>query len=593
MTFNKKLLLAGLAVGVTSYILWELSKKKKNADAAHQISAAPSSSGGSHNSGAAIAGVGGAALAGAGLAAYSSHHGSGNNASGSAPAGAHFPQNPADFTWDHLKDLNFIAKLLSDAVIDQYLYSFYTFREIHDIAHRIASSGALAACADAWKLPPSLAADLVKLALFDVMFLLDDSASMRSEGTLRRDGLKSIVKLAAEAATRFDQDGVDLNWMNSRAHVLARNTQEAVDFASHCAFDGQATPMGTALEGKILEKEVYPKLKRDSLRKPVLIIVVGDGRPTGESPDKFRREIKEAKKKSKKSKYGEDAVSFQVAVVGNDAGAREWLEELDADKDVGDLVDVVSDIRTESAQVKRATGVELSQELWALKIMMGSIDSSYDASDESHSSKAAKRKEERAKKDAHYASDRARFMNDRNATLGQYTSSAATGGFSQAAAGAQQYSSSGGYGAAGYPAPSSPYPPPGGASPYAPQQGGYPPAGGYPGPGTGYPPGNPPGGNGYPPAFPSGGGYPAQAGAYSPPGGYGGGYPPPGGAPPAYTRGMDGNQPPQQDGFASGVGGFMMPSPHFPGGPGQNQGGAPGGGAPGFPQGPSFPSAQY
>ncbi|KAK0527278.1 hypothetical protein OC842_004920 [Tilletia horrida] len=610
MTFNKKLLVAGLAVGVTSLLLYELSKKKKEKSEAEAVAASSSSSG---HAGQFAAAAGGAALAGAGIAAYNHHH--------NQQAAAHFPANPADFTWDNLRDPNFITKLLSDCVIDQYLYSFYSFKDVQHIAQRVAGSGALAAVADAWRLPPSLAADLVKLALFDVFFLLDDSASMRSEGTLRRDALKSIVKLAAEAATRFDTDGVELNWLNNHAHAIAHTAEDATRFVGQCNYDGRATPMGTSLEGKILEKEVYPKLKRETLRKPVLIVVVGDGSPTGESPDKFRKEIKEAKKKTKKSRYGEDAVSFQVAVVGNDSGAREWLEELDADKDVGDLVDVCSDIRTESAQVKRVTGVELSEELWALKIMMGSIDSSYDASDESHSSKAAKRKEERAKKDAHYAKERARFMQDRNAALGHYLAAASTGGFSNASAQSTQAqshqrvpSASGqGMGAA-YPpagpsggAGSSPYPPPSGGSGYPPAQ----PGAGYPPPSApqsgGYPPAQPGGPQGYPPpvsAYGGGGGgdggYPPFGGAA--PGGYGG-YPPPMGGPPAYTRGIDSAGGPgagpgsgPDNGFTSGVGGFMMPTPSFGGGaaPGGSNSPypPPQGGGPGFPQGPSFPS-QY
>ncbi|CAD6890293.1 unnamed protein product [Tilletia laevis] len=648
MTLNKKLLLVGLAVGVTTLILYERSKKKQASKV--EASHSSSSSGGHHG----LYAAGGAGLAaGAGVAAYQHHQ--------SNAASAGFPSSPAEFTWEHLRDANFIAKLLSDCVIDQFLFPFYSYHDIQNIAQRVASSGALAAAADAWQLPPSLAADLVKLALFDVSFLLDDSASMQQEGRLRRDGLKTIVKLAAEAATRFDTDGVELNWLNSHEQAVVHSGEQATQFVSRCEFAGRATPMGTSLEGKILEKEFYPKLKRETLRKPLLIIIIGDGQPTGESSDKFRKELKEAKKKAKKSRYGADAVSLQVAIVGNDSGAHEWLEELDSDKDVGDLVDVCSDIRTESAQVKRQTGIELTEDLFALKVCLGSIDSSYDASDEGHSSKAAKRKEERREKDSYYAKDRARFMQDRNAVLGPYMAAQNMGGFSNTAAAGpaaahapaqhQRTPSHGSpaipptQGGGGYPpAGGAPYPPPsGGPSPYPPpSQGGYPPAGGapYPPPSQGgyppaggapYPPQNPGGyppaeggGGGYPPAGGGGGGYPPAGGGggggYPPPvSAYGGGgYPPAGnspypphqapsgfggppgyppmGSPPAYARGMDGTN--QQDpGFQSGVGGFMMPSPNYGGGGGSgadpNQGANRGAGGPGFPSGPSFPSAPY
>lgn len=49
---------------------------------------------------------------------------------------------------------------------------------------------------------------------------------------------------------------------------------------------------------------------------------------------------------------------------------------------MGDLVDVCSDFRVEAAQIKKATGITLTEDLHCLKVLLGAIDSSYDASDE-------------------------------------------------------------------------------------------------------------------------------------------------------------------------------------------------------------------
>lgn len=290
-------------------------------------------------------------------------------------------------------------------MMDQYLYAFYKFSDIVRIAHHIASSGALAQCADAWQLPPFLAQDLVKLALFDVMFLLDDSASMRSQGTVRRDALAGILKRSADAAARFDPDGMEVAWMNSPTQARIHNVAEADALTSKCAYDGRATPMGASLESKILQPLVVTPATQGRLAKPALVLVITDGRPTGQSErdDKIVRVLESAKKTLASTRYGEDAVSFQIATVGNDREAQDWLDSIDNDSSVGDLVDVCSDIAVESAQVKKSTGVELTQELYCLKLLLGPIDTSYDASDESNqgigASKKARRRAEKREKD--------------------------------------------------------------------------------------------------------------------------------------------------------------------------------------------------
>jgi hypothetical protein len=55
----------------------------------------------------------------------------------------------------------------------------------------VYGSGALLQLSQAWRLPTELAADLVKIALFDVVVLVDDSGSMAFEqGGERIEDLK-------------------------------------------------------------------------------------------------------------------------------------------------------------------------------------------------------------------------------------------------------------------------------------------------------------------------------------------------------------------------------------------------------------------
>jgi hypothetical protein len=66
--------------------------------------------------------------------------------------------------------------------VQQHLQGFYQNPQALDqIAQRVAQSGSLQQLASAWKLPVELAADLVKISLFDVVVLVDDSGSMSFE----------------------------------------------------------------------------------------------------------------------------------------------------------------------------------------------------------------------------------------------------------------------------------------------------------------------------------------------------------------------------------------------------------------------------
>jgi len=79
--------------------------------------------------------------------------------------------------------------------------------------------------------------------------------------------------------------------------------------------------------------------------------------------------------------YGPGGIAFQIAQVGNDLKAREFLSKLDEDPVVGRLVDCTSNYENESDEMRKQ-GVDLSPELWLVKLLLGAIDPSYDRKDE-------------------------------------------------------------------------------------------------------------------------------------------------------------------------------------------------------------------
>jgi hypothetical protein len=71
-----------------------------------------------------------------------------------------------------LDDLSFPAQVesvLTACVQEQKLQAFYPPGSLSQIAQRVAQSGALDRICSSWNMPKELAADLLKLALFDIV----------------------------------------------------------------------------------------------------------------------------------------------------------------------------------------------------------------------------------------------------------------------------------------------------------------------------------------------------------------------------------------------------------------------------------------
>ncbi|KAI5304716.1 hypothetical protein KEM56_006067 [Ascosphaera pollenicola] len=238
-----------------------------------------------------------------------------------------------------------------------------------------------------WRIPKEIAQDIVKLALYDIVIFIDDSGSMSfEEGGERLQDLQLILGRVAFAASLFDDDGIQVRFMNSdqRADGL-RTEQQAQQLVSTHRFRG-LTPLGTNLKSKVIDDLVLPKLRSGNLRKPVLIVTITDGEPTGENRSTVGDVILSTVREAEKSPYGKGAVAFQIAQVGNDLRARRFLSELDEDPRFGRSVDCISNYENEADEMlKLNPPVDLTPDLWLVKLMLGAIDASYDEKDEQSS----------------------------------------------------------------------------------------------------------------------------------------------------------------------------------------------------------------
>lgn len=201
----------------------------------------------------------------------------------------------------------------------------------------------VATLAAQWRISTEIASDIVKLALYDVILYIDDSGSMAFEENGERiDDLKLILNRVAFATSLFDEDGIQVRFMNSTEQGNGIKSEQQVNhMVANTKFSG-LTPMGRELQNKILGPLVLGPARSGQLRKPVLVITITDGQPTGESPTDVAKIMKNASMELERSRFGKGALAFQFAQVGNDLKAREFLSKLDEEPSIGDIIDCTS-----------------------------------------------------------------------------------------------------------------------------------------------------------------------------------------------------------------------------------------------------------
>ncbi|KAL2048215.1 hypothetical protein N7G274_000126 [Stereocaulon virgatum] len=279
-------------------------------------------------------------------------------------------------------------QLLQSTIQEKQLQHFYPSSDSRlDQAARVAATHIAQVCAR-WRLPLEMGQDLAKLALFDVVLYIDNSGSMQFEEQGERiNDLRQVLTHVVDVVRLFDADGFTIRFMNGelKGDPALENVKDEKTINRYLnqpsRFHGM-TPLGTELRKQILN-DLVASARANNLPKPVLVITVTDGQPQGEAKDALYDAILWATKEVAKTQCGPGAVSFQFAQVGNDKKAQEFLTELDNDLQVGHLIDCTSNYEQESDQMRRANPpVDLTPQLWLLKMLVGAIDSSYDSKDE-------------------------------------------------------------------------------------------------------------------------------------------------------------------------------------------------------------------
>lgn len=273
-----------------------------------------------------------------------------------------------------------IERRLAKIVQDNGLQPFYDAQGVRGLSQRLAALDTLG-LARRWNLPVELVYDLFAISLYDVCFFCDDSGSMVFEEDGERvDDLRLVLSRVADITSVFDDDGVVVRFMNSDVcGDFIKTAAEVQSLVAGVPFGGM-TPLGTSLERNVLGPMLVRQVQMRSLAKPLLVIVITDGEPTGEPRDTFLTVIRRVVRYVQEAGYGRGALGIQVAQVGNDVRVQRFLADLDNDPEVGGNIDCTSGFELEQAEFARK-GVNLTPELWLLKMCLGAIDGSYDEKD--------------------------------------------------------------------------------------------------------------------------------------------------------------------------------------------------------------------
>ncbi|KAF8421056.1 hypothetical protein EV426DRAFT_610531 [Tirmania nivea] len=275
--------------------------------------------------------------------------------------------------------------ILKECVEENHINQLYPDDRIMAIAKRLSICGKdpVGTLCQRWGVPLEIGFDFVKQALYDVVFLLDDSGSIRFSEL--EGELKGILQAAAFATSLFDEDGFSVRFFNSDVqgdHV--KSEQEAMALVDRVAFNGE-TPLAGSLKNKILK----PMVEHGRLDKPLHVIIITDGVPTDSVRGEFQRYIKETLDRFVIGGVRSKVVSIQIAQIGNDKKAQAYLHKIDTDPDIGSLIDCTSNFELESTQYAKK-GLTITKFNWYCKLMMGAIDKSYDDKDEEGATGASK-----------------------------------------------------------------------------------------------------------------------------------------------------------------------------------------------------------
>ena len=223
---------------------------------------------------------------------------------------------------------------------------------------------------------------LTNLAYYHPVFYCDDSLSMANDAhtdeaspVSRYEVQKALVIRMANIATMVaptGYKGVDLHFINSGRSVRKNLSKEALLSNLSDITPKGDTKLGTVLGRDILEPLVYDQVKSESgLARPLLVCIITDGLPTDSRRKSLGNTIAICKEELAEKGYKPTSVTFCISQIGDDPEAAKFLDELDKDDTISDVLHCTTDRLDEKYKTLKDNHAKLDE--WLLKMLSEGI----------------------------------------------------------------------------------------------------------------------------------------------------------------------------------------------------------------------------
>lgn len=232
---------------------------------------------------------------------------------------------------------------------------------------------------DKYEVSPRFVKMIEILRNYDISIIADDSGSMNTivDGCQTRwEELKKIIMIILKIARTLDSDGIDISFLNRGTYENVKDEHQ-IDMMFVDNPNGR-TDILTPL------KEIYAKHSIKRAKKPLLILLFTDGRPTnkyGDEVDENGRTM--IQNLSDLLKQKDEDVFVNIILCTDDDSVVNEYEKIDKDDD-NKNIDLNDDYKSQQKKIKSIQGqnFDFSYGDYITKCMLGSIVPELDKLDE-------------------------------------------------------------------------------------------------------------------------------------------------------------------------------------------------------------------
>ncbi|GLA42807.1 hypothetical protein AnigIFM63309_011540 [Aspergillus niger] len=205
-----------------------------------------------------------------------------------------------------------------------------------------------------------------------------DQITTLTQLALYQPALQELVKRIISVATRAVPDnpespgekleGASLKFMNMDNEYTIRKLEDL----SQVVFEATGgTPLGTKLHDRVLKPLIYDVLgTQKMLPRPLLIFTITDGLPDDDDMT-VQEGITNCMKYLTDREQPKEVVSFAISQVGDDENARKFLDSLNNDNKVRDVLHCTTELLDKRFEELRANERDL--ETWLLEMLSKQI----------------------------------------------------------------------------------------------------------------------------------------------------------------------------------------------------------------------------